>query len=32
MEQPELVTEFMDMIRKEGNEEVHPEYEKLEHE
>lgn len=32
MEQPELVTEFMDMIRKKGNEEVHPEYEKLEHE
>lgn len=30
--QPELVTEFMDMIRKAGNEEVHPEYEKLEHE
>lgn len=32
MKQPELVTEFMDMIRKAGNEEVHPEYEKLEHE
>ncbi len=32
MHQPELVTEFMDMIRKSGNEEIHPEYEKLEHE
>lgn len=32
IKQPELVTEFMDMIRKGGNEEVHPEYEKLEHE
>lgn len=31
-QQPELVTEFMDMIRKSGNEEVHPKYEQLEHE
>ena len=30
--QPKLVTEFMDMIRKAGNEEVHPKYEQLEHE
>ena len=30
--QPAIVTEFMDMIRKSGNEEVHPNYEKLEHE
>lgn len=28
---PSLVTEFMDLIRNEGNVEVHPELEKLEH-